>query len=219
MGVWEFLTKPRGLGAAAFRWNEPWLFRIRLRGDLLLRLAVLASGWALATGVLLVLFAINVKPPGIPLALGLGAVFGLGPAWLATFFMSGHTSGRVTVGKESLQRQRHYASITTQWMEWMEWPYESIRRCVIVTEEHLGHPFSVLLLSDGTDREIVAVPTSIDLAKLQKHLTSRGVAVTEGKTVPAEFTKPLAPTIVIVIVVIGAAMFVSGLVFYLMKVQ
>lgn len=218
MGVWEFLTKPRGLGSAAFLWNEPWLFRIRLRGDLLRRFAIMLAGWGLATGVLLVLFAINVKPPGIPLALGLGAVFGLGPAWLATFFMSGHTSGRVTVAKDGLQRQRHYASISAQWVEWMDWPYESIRRCMIVTDEHSGHPFSVMLLSDGTDREIVAVPASIDLAKLQKHFTSRGVAVTQGKAIPEEFTKPLAPAVVIVVAAIGAAVFVAGLVFYLMKV-
>lgn len=213
------MTKPRGVGSAAFRWNEPWLFRIRLRGDLLKRFAIMFAGWGLATGVLLALFAINVKPPGIPLALGLGAVFGLGPAWLATFFMSGHTSGRVTVGKESLQRQRHYASISAQWVEWMDWPYESIRRCVVVSDENSGHPFSVMLLSDGTDREIVAVPASIDLAKLQKHFTSRGVAVTQGKAIPEEFTKPLAPAVVIVVAAIGVVAFVAGLVFYLLKVQ
>lgn len=89
MGGWEFLTMQRGLGSAAFRWNEPWLFRIRLRGDLLRRFAIMLAGWGLATGVLLALFAVNVKPQGIPLALGLGAVFGLGPAWLAMFFLSG----------------------------------------------------------------------------------------------------------------------------------
>jgi hypothetical protein len=93
MGVWEFLTKPRGLGSTAFRWTEPWMFRIRLRGDVFRRIVVVAGSWALATGVLLVLFAKNVKPPEISLALMLGAVFGLSPAWLATFFLSHHRRG------------------------------------------------------------------------------------------------------------------------------
>lgn len=94
------------------------------------------AGWSLATGVLLVLFVINVKPPGIPLALGLGAVFGL---------------GRVTIGKDGLSRQRHYASLSTQWVESMDWPYESIQRCIFVPGENSGHPFSVILL--GTSRQ------------------------------------------------------------------
>ncbi len=219
MGVWEFLTKQRGVGSAAFRWKEPLLFRIRIRGDVLQRLAIMLAVWGLATGVFLVLFAINVKPPGIPLALGLGAAFGLGPAWIATFFLHGHTSGRVTVGNEGLRRQRHYASFSAQWMEWMDWPYDSIRRCVIVPGENSGHPFSVMLVSDGDDREIVAAPSSIDLVKLEKHLASRGVAVTHGKAIPQEFTKPVAPVIVIVIAAIGAVAFVAGLAFYLVNVR
>ncbi len=219
MGVWEFLTKPRGLGSAAFRWNEPWLFRIRLRGDLLRRFAIMLAGWGLATGVLLVLFAINVKPPGIPLALGLGAVFGLGPAWLATFFLSGHTSGRVTVGKDGLSRQRHFASLSAQWVECMDWPYESIQRCIFVPGENSGHSFSVMGLTDGTESEIVAVPSSIDLAQLARHFTARGINVTQGKTIPQEFRRPLAPAIVIVIAGVGALAFMAGLSFYLMKVQ
>lgn len=219
MSVWEFLTKPRGLGSAAFRWNEPWLFRIRLRGDLGSRIAILLASWGLATGVLLILFAINLNPPGILLALGLGAVFGLGPAWLAVFFRSGHTSGRVTVGNDELSRQRHYASLTAQWVEWAEWPYESIQLCMLVSGKNLGHSFSVILLSDATTREIVAVPASIDLLQLGNHFKSRGVHLTQGKTISVEFTRPLAAAVVIVAAVAGCIAFAAGLTYYLTKVH
>ena len=219
MGFWGFLTKPRGLGSTAYYWSEPFLYRIRLRGDLLQRLAIMLAAWGLATGVLLILFAINKNPPGLPLGFGLGAVFGLGPGWIATFFLHSHTSGKVTVGKDALRRRRHYASISGQFAEWMDWPFDAMKKCVIVPVEKSGHPFSVMLISDGRDRDIVAIPSSVDLSKFTKHLTSHGITVTPGKSVPGEYTSPLATTVVIATVASGAGSFIGGLVFYLANVR
>ena len=80
MGLWDFLTKPRHFGSTVLSWKEPSLYRYRLRGDLWARLAIVLGLWAAATGVLLILFGINVRPPGVMLAIGLGAVFGDEPA-------------------------------------------------------------------------------------------------------------------------------------------
>jgi len=219
MGVWEFLTKQRGLDSPAFRWTEPWMFRVRLRGDLFRRIAVVLGSWGLATGVFLVLFAKNVKPPEISLAVMLGAVFGLGPAWLATFMRSHHVSGRVKITDEGIWRQRHYVSLSAQWMEWMESPFESIQRCMIVSEEITGHPFSLLLLFDGTDREILSIPSKVKLDELVEYLESQGVSVTERNKVPTEYTGPMALWLPIFFSGAGAVVFVSGLVFYLMNVR
>jgi hypothetical protein len=219
MGVWEFLTKQRGLDSPAFRWTEPWMFRIRLRGDLLRRIAVVLGNWGLATGILLVLFAKNVKPPEISLAVILGAVFGLGPAWLATFFLSYHTSGRVKITEEGIQRLRHYVSLSSQWLEWMEWPFEAIQRCMIVSEENSGHPFSLLLLFDGTDREVLGIPSRVDREELVEYFESQGVSVTERNRVPAEYIRPMALWTPICFASVGALVFGFGLVFYLTNVQ
>jgi hypothetical protein len=218
MGVWEFLTKQRGLDSLAFRWTEPWMFRIRLRGDLIRRIAVMLGSWGLTTGILLAMFAKNVKPPEISLALMLGAVFGLGPAWLATFMRSHQTSGRVKITEEGIQRQRHYVSLSAQWVEWMEWPFEAIQRCMIVSDENTGQPFSLLLLFDGTDREILGIPSRVELEELVEYLESQGVSVTERSKVPAEYTRPMDLWFPVFFAGAGAVVFVSGLVFYLMNV-
>ena len=65
----------------------------------------------------------------------------------------------------------------------------------------------------------MAVPSSIDLAQLARHFTSRDVAVTRGKAIPVELTTPLAPAVVIVVAAVGAVAFVAGLSCDLLKVQ
>lgn len=217
MGVWAFLTKERGIGRAAFRWNEPSLFRIRMRRDLFTRLAIIAAAWLIATGVLLVLFAFNQDPPGILLAFGLGLVFGLGPALWLTMLRRDHVGGRIRLDDAGIHRQRNYASFSTQWSEWTDWPYGAIRRCEIVPPRTAGHPFALMLLSDDDETEIIAVPAQIELKQLAGHLTKQGVSVSTGKSVPRRYVTPLNVMTAVVLAGIAAVLFAGGLATYLMK--
>lgn len=219
MSLWDVLTKQRGLGSAAFRWNEPPLCRIRLRGDLWQRAAILLAAWGAATGVLLVLFAFNVKPPGISLAIGLGAVFGFGPAMLILFLSRGQVGGRVTIDGEGIRRHRNYASLTLtgMWGEWAEWPYAAIERCVIVPGKALEQSFSVMLLSIDSGWEIVGVPGRTDLQNLAKFLTSRGVTVSQGKSVPAAFLSRYSLPIAGGAAAVGIVFLGGGIGTYLVK--
>ena len=216
MGVWEFLTKERGIGRAAFRWNEPALFRIRMRRDFFTRLAIIFAAWLIATGVLLVLFAFNQNPPGILLAFGLGLVFGLGPALLLTMRRD-HVGGRIRLDDEGIHRQRNYASFSTPWSEWRQWPYAAIRRCEIVPPRTTGQPFALLLLSDDEETEIIAVPAQVELKPLAGHLTKQGVSVSTGKSVPRRYVTPLNVMTALVMAGIAAVVFAGGLAVYLMK--
>lgn len=220
MGIWETLTKQRGLGTAAFRWQEPVFYRIQLRGDFWPRVGMLLAAWAAAIGVLLVLFAINVSPPGMLLAVGLGAVFGFGPAMLVLFLSRDQVSGRITIDSDGIRRYRYYASLTLtgMWGEWSEWPFATIDRCVIVPRTALDRSFSVMLLSIDSEWEIVGIPSRIELQTLAKFLTSRGVAVSQGKSVPALFTSRLKLPIAAAISAVGVVMAGVGVGIYVAKV-
>lgn len=217
MGVWEFLTKERGIGSAAFRWNEPSLYRIRLRSDLFTRLAIIAAAWLGATGILLVLFAFNQDPPGVWLAFGLGIVFGLGPAMLLTMLGRNHVAGRIRLDDEGVHRQRTYASFSSQWSEWTDWPYEAIRRCEIVPPRVVGQVFALMLLSIDEETDVIAVPPRIELKQLAGYLSKQGVAVSTGKAVPRRYLAPLNVMTAVVMAGVAAVLFAGGLTTYLMK--
>ena len=216
MGLRDILTMEIGGRKASFRWNEPACYRLRLRGDLWLRLALALAGWAAATGVLLVLFAINVNPPGIALAAGLGLVFGLGPAVLLLFLGESHVSGRVRIDDDGIHRHRTYAALTLTgiWSESSDWPWAAIERCVIVPGEEIGRSFSILLLSVGGDSEPVAVPRRISLKSLAKHCSARGVSVAHGAKLPARLHRGLHPGIAGGFVAFGLVLMTAGSVFY-----
>jgi hypothetical protein len=218
MGVWEVLTKERGVGRAAFRWNEPALFRIRMRRDLLSRLAVIFSAWLITTGVLLVLFAFNRNPPGIPLAFGLGLVFGVGPAMVLTLWRRDHVGGRIRIDDEGIHRHRNYASFSAQWAEWTQWPFGAISHCEIVSSRLAGQPFAVMLLTDDEEQHVLAIPPRIELKALAGFLVAQGVSVTSGKAVPRRFLAPLNSMTALVVAGIAAVVFGVGLAVYLLRV-
>jgi hypothetical protein len=220
MGLWEFLTKQRGLGSTAFRWSEPPMYRIRLRGDLAVRAGIVLAAWGLAIGVLLVLFAFNVRPPGMSLALGLGAVFGLGPGMLILFWSNRQAGGSITIDNDMIRRHRQYASLTMtgMWGEWADWPYEAIDRCVIVPAQALDQSFAVMLLSIDSEWEIVGIPERIELQKLAKFLAGRGVKVSQGKSVPASFLSRIPLPVAGVAAAAGVIILAAGIGTYVSKV-
>ena len=80
MGLWDILTREIKLGSHQLSWNEPLLCRTRLRGDFIWRIVISLSSWLAASGIMLLIFSSNQNPPSRGVAVGLGAVFGLGPA-------------------------------------------------------------------------------------------------------------------------------------------
>src|SRR5688500_5353962 len=95
-------------GGSIFKWREPFGYRLRLRGDVRLRLCVVLAGWAMGTGVMCLIFAYNNNPPGLGVAIGLGAVIGLGPFALGTLLRRELSAGTVWVQESMIRRQRNY---------------------------------------------------------------------------------------------------------------
>lgn len=152
------------------------------------------TAWGAAVGVFAILFAFNARPPGLMLAVGLGAVFGLGPAAILLFFRRDHVSGAVTIDdRDGIRRRRNYASLSFDggWTEWMDWPFDSISRCVVVPGESIGQSFDVLLIYSESSWEIVGIPNSVDVARLTKYLKAQGVTIEKGTSIPSRFTTPL----------------------------
>ncbi len=218
MGLWDFLTKPRHFGSTVLSWKEPSQYRARLRGDLWTRLAIVLGLWAAATGVLLVLFGINVRPPGVMLAIGLGAVFGLGPGILFLILTRKLAGGTIRIDADGINRYRTYASFDfSGWSEWTEWPYDAIQRCVIVPARELEQSFSVVQICADGEWDILGVPASVELKKLAQHLTRNGVTVATAEEVKSQFTQPLSVVAAIVALPVAFVVFVSGLGFYVFK--
>ena len=197
-----------------FTWNEPMWFRLRLRGDIPRRVIVILAAWAGGTGVLLMLFAINVKPPGILLAIAMGTIFG-GIAGLLLLGRRNHVSGRMSLKKDGIHRHRSYASVDLAggWDERTRWPYPGIDRCVMIPAEATGKSFSVLILKIGATRDIIGVPRR-DMNELRQHLLAEGVPVEQGRSVPNEYRQPLNFKFPVVVGAICTTCFLFGLGFY-----
>lgn len=221
MGLREILTKPINIGSTAFRWTEPPLYRLRLRGDLWLRVLIVLGAWAGGTGIMLALFAINVDPPGLATALGLGLVLGGCPAAMLTMMLKDHAGGNVMVRQGEFHRNRWYASLSMfffSWVEYGDWPYNVIRKCVIVPGSRINKSFSVMLLSVGPETVVVGIPRKIDLKKLAGFLSSKGVTVTPGESLPASLRKPLNLVVGLSIPALALLVFLAGSTFYLVRV-
>lgn len=211
MGLGKILTTPIEIGSSKFSWREPASYRIRLRGDGWLRLGVILGSWALGAGIFSAVFATNVHRPGPLLAVGLGSLFGLLAATL-TFFLREHVSGRVQIDFDEIRRTRSFAGITPgAWQEWQYWPYPAIQSCAIVPAAAVGKSFSVLVLTLGDHRDIVGIPRSVDVAKLAKFLTLKGVTVTQGKSVPRTYTTRLNPAVAGSVMVAGLLVLAGGI--------
>ncbi|QDU51251.1 hypothetical protein [Gimesia panareensis] len=220
MGIWDFLTKPIKLTSAVFFWHEPLCYRLRLRGDLLIRCGFALAVWAAVTGIFSLLFAFNVNPPGISLAIIVGAILGLGPAWLAMFFRREHVSGSIWIYEDHLLRQRSYVSLGffRSWQEAQEWPNAAISRCIIIPSRALGRPFSVMLLTVDSRAEIVGIPDKISLKELARHFTEAGISVEKRDSLPSRYAEGLNPIVAAAVAVAGIALLSVGLGFYFNRV-
>lgn len=215
MGLTDFLTQPLQFGAWAEKWHEPILYRIRLRGDFASRTLLALSAWGIATGLMLVVLAFNVNKTSVPLAIGLGAVFGLAPAALLLFFRRQHTSGTVWLYDDYLKLHHMHAGFPLLVVCTREWPYEAIEHCALVSSEQLGRGFHVLLAVVEGRQEMIGVPPSVDLHALVAFLNQRGVAVAAATSLPPQFRSRLHPVVALFACCVAAAVFLAGLATYL----
>lgn len=220
MGIWELLTKPIKLTSAVFYWHEPMLYRLRLRGDLLVRCGFALAVWAAATGIFCLLFAFNVNPPGLSLSFILGGILGLGPAFLAMFFRRDQVSGTLWVYKDHILRQRSYISLGffRSWSEVQEWPNECITRCLIIPDRVLGKSFSVMLLSVDSQAEIVGIPNKIKLKELARHFTEAGIPVEKRDSLPSRYAEGFDLKVAAAMAVAGVLLLSVGLGYFFERV-
>lgn len=215
MGLKEILTKPLNFGGSyRLSWKEPYLYRIQLRNDLWKRVLIVAAAWAGASGVLLMLFSVNVKPPGFGTALGLGVAAGLGPAFLILFMRQALVSGRVRVFDETLEREFVSAGLGRIQRNYFVWPWESLRRCTLVPAEAIEQSFSVLIIEADEGSELIAIPASIDRRQAGTLLKESGVQLSTAKQIPEEWSRGLSLPITVGISIVGFAILLAGAVMF-----
>ncbi len=210
MGLLELLTKDLSLSSALMHWREPAWFRVRLRGDLVVRLLIVLGAWFAASGLLLLAFAQNVNPPGPGFGLGLG-LLGAGIGYIAVLGRSGHVSGSCWIYKDKVLWQSTSAGLMAIQGNWAEWKYEAIDACQLVQANHLDQSFSVMLISSGREQTMIGIPRRVDLMKLAKQLTERGVEVTMGRQVPASYSSGLSLPVGFGAAIVGIAVLGIGL--------
>ena len=215
MGLRDFM-RSLGYWTDVFTWSEPSIVRVRLRDDWWLRLAIALGAGGMGTCLLLVLFAINQRPPHPVFGL-IGGAIALVIAASFLFHGASSASGRVRVCQEGIQRKRNYVGVGAQMFEEANWPYESIEQCVIVPGHAIGKPFSVLLVGGGGEWELIGIPRKIDLQQLASFLGSRRVAVSSANFLPSEFTRPINVPVSLGLAGMGFMFLLGGVVFYAVK--
>ena len=212
MGLWKILTTDINLTGAKLRWREPMMYRARLRRDVPWRVLTVLGTWFAGTGVMALVFSINVKPPSIGVAFGLGAVIGLGPAILCLFLRRGQVSGAIQVHDDCIQRKRTYAGLTAQWAETSVWGFDEIEHCQLAPGSKLHQPFHAMFFKAGGEAEIIGIPASVDLKKLRALLSSRGIEVAPSQKVPDLYRRPLAPALAGILAGVGSLLMGVGII-------
>lgn len=210
MGLREILTRPIKLGQSSLSWQEPFAYRIRLRGDALFRLLIALGAWLAGSGLMLILFSFSEDPGGIGLALGLGLLPGA-YALCSLFFLSSQVSGRVDVSNDKLRRTSTSFGYVFIVSNDEEWEYHATERCVFVPSRNIGQPFSLMLLIGGGDQLPVGVPSKIDLKSVATILRKHGVEVQKKDRLPASLTRGLTATPAVSMAVAGLLLFGVGL--------
>ena len=130
-----------------------------------------------------------------------------------------HVSGTVHVQKDDITRHYQYFSLG-MWYGWATWPYEVIDNVVIVPHDALNKSFSVMLMEVDSEIELIAIPKSVDLQRLHRHIETQEASRSEfGRSIPAQFRKGINPTIAAVFSVICGVSFFVGLGYYTVQVR
>ena len=212
------LFQQLGFWTTILSWQEPAGYRVALKRDWLPRLLLAVGIGCVPMALLLVLFAINVNPPN-PLFSLIGFLIGATLAGLVLFRGEATASGSVRICQEGIIRKRQFTPLVPVHLGFEEanWPYDAFTRAIIVPGQQIGQSFSVLLLTDERNIEIVGVPAKITPHELAQTLGQRGVRVEAGAFLPEMFTRPLAWPIAGVAGGLGLVLAVFSLGFYGVK--
>jgi hypothetical protein len=209
------MLQQMGFWTTILSWSEPVSFRSRLKGDLLARLAIAFGVGLIATAVLLVLFAVNRNPPHPVFALIGLLLFGT-MAGLVLLKGEATASGAVRVCEEGITRKRQMVPKIPVYQQFEEanWPFGSFSRAIFVPAQSIRQSFSVLVLTDERNFDLIGLPAKIDPAQLAQLLASRGVVVQQAHFVPQEFTRGINLPLAGAIGAAGLFASLGGLLFY-----
>lgn len=206
------LLKKLGAWTTLVSWNEPFFFRARLKGDWGARLGVAFGIGAFFTALLLVLFAVDQRPPHPLHSLwGLALVGGL--VLLLLLRGKSTANGRIRICEEGIIRARQYVGFGVQWVEDSSWKYESIRACAIVPGAALGKSFSILMLATDGGIDMIGIPARKNLDELAALLASRGLHVQAAQEIPAHFRQRMSAVPGVCLGVLGAGALLFGVLF------
>ena len=194
----------------AFKWKEPFTFRLRLRNDMGRRIAFWLACWAGVTGMGLVAYADEADFLGLGKAVATGMAFGLLPAVLLTFVGRKQARGTVFVRDQVIDRHRTYIYLITLWFEKSEWAFEDITRLEIVSSRHTGLPFAVMIIWLGDAAEIVGIPSVVELRSLAEFFNSKGVSVASGRSLPVQFTNKFGMGKLVAAGCVGGLLLLAG---------
>lgn len=210
------LLKSLGVWTTVLKWREPLFYRVRLKGDLAARLLVAFGTGAVATAILLFLFAINVRPPNALFAL-IGMLL-IGGITLMILLRGRSTAiGVVRFCEEGIVRKRMYAGMSAQWAEETSWPFASIQSATLIPSAAIGQSFSVLLLTDSSGLDILGIPATVDPVHLGRLLGAHGVVLHSGSVVPELFRRPLPLVPAILAGAFGLMLAACGFGFFVLR--
>ncbi len=122
------------------------------------------------------------------------------------------SSGLIIVRSEAILRQCSYGGFGTVDIETTQWLFSSVDRCVLVPAADISQRFSVMLLACNEQVDLIGVPAKIPLLDVARVLMEKGVRVTKGKTVPAQYLRPLDLRFTWGSLIAGSMVFIIGLV-------
>ncbi len=213
MGLRNVLEK-MGMWTTVHSWGEPYFCRIRLRRDWVARGLLAMGGGVLGAGLLLVAFAVSARPPH-PLGAAFGWLIGAMFTYFLLFNSRSNAGGTVRICRQGIIRVQN---VGVYGFREMSWPYESLRKIVIIPPDALRCRFALLVLVNDSGREIIGVPPRMDLNEFGEFLIGRGVTVTVGRSAPEEFCRPLRLLVSALVCGVAGVVMVGASIFYAVNV-
>jgi len=215
MGGWNILKK-FGVWTTVLRWREPFAYRIRLKGDALVRLGIALAVGLVATAGFLFVFAAQANPD--PAGNALFGMLVAAPATAVFLFLgTGNTSGQVRVCEEGIVRTRQSNALGHMRFEELSWPYDAIGQATLVPGQSIGKSFSLLFLSSPGSWEMIGVPRRISLEQLASHFSARGIPVLYADVVPEEFTRGMSWAWALASLGVSLPVIIAGMITYNQK--
>ncbi|MHC4740981.1 MAG: hypothetical protein ACYS8Z_03665 [Planctomycetota bacterium] len=209
----EIFTKPLWPTSKELGWEEPFVFRTRLRGDVFRRLMLCVGVSLILTGIVLGVFSQAGVPPDWRGVLFLGVLCSL-VAFQVFFRGRDKVNGSVALHLDGIRR------ITSTWGGYVffrreeRWGYHEISKCVFIPAKAIGCRFYIIVLVCGGSRDMIAVPRRIAPKRVVGILQNHGVRVLRGSGLPEYATRGLSPLMPPITLVGGVFTLAVGLLLF-----